>query len=90
MKDVSKLKNYTIIKQEYIPVGCVLPVLHYTGGFSVELDRNPLNRDPRWTETPWTKIPRDRDPPSGRNIRPGCQTESDIIQTPPPPREQNN
>ena len=47
-------------EQESIPVGCVLPALHRTGG-SVRggrpLDRDPLDRDPRKEQGT-----RDRDP----------------------------
>ena len=37
-----------IQKQEYIPVGCVQPAIYRTG---VSPDRDPLDRDPSWTET---------------------------------------
>ena len=66
------------------------------------LDRDPSEPEPRWTETPrketpWTETTweettkkehgtRDRDTPK-RNIGPGSQTGSDIIQKPPVDRQ---
>ena len=82
-------------QQENITVGCIPPtflILRGKGSLYRDkypgqrpprqrpLDKDPLDRDPQtetlWTETPWTKTP-------GRNMGPGSQTESDIIQRPP-------
>ena len=50
------------------------------------LDIDPWTETPwtetPWTDTPWAKTPLDRDP-SKRNMGPGSQTGSDIIQRPP-------
>ena len=52
------LSHPEIIKQECIPVGCVLPARYRTGGL--------LDRDRPWTETPLERLPLDRDPPLGQ------------------------
>ena len=75
-------------KQECIPVGCLPLALHRTGGLP---DRDLPDRAP-WTETQSGTVKTNILPPPGqarpgRNMGPGSQTGSDIIQrpTPPPP-----
>ena len=63
-------KNYQnyFLKQEIIPVGCILPARPHTGGLCLggppwqrPLDRDPLDRDPL------DRDPLDRDPPGQRS-----------------------
>ena len=64
-------RNY-FTKQESIPVGCIPPAFLILGGLPTE---TPWTETPQ-TETLWTENP-------GRNMGPGNQTGSDIIQRPP-------
>ena len=71
--ECAEVKNNEI--EESIPVGCIPPTLYRSGG-GVSLDRDPLDREPPWTENapgqrpPWTETSMDRDPPD-RDLPPG-------------------
>ena len=64
-------KTY-LMKQECIPVGCVPPTHNCTGVSLTETptpDRDPLDRNPPWTETaPGQRPPGQR--PTGQRPRP--------------------
>ena len=76
-----------LLEQECIPVGCVPPALHHTGG--VSLDRNPQTETPLWTETllgqrpPPDKDLLDRDPPPDRD--PSLRGQRPPLDRDPPP-----
>ena len=67
-------------KQEIIPVGCLSPAFHRTGGGGVSLTETPLDREPQtktsWIETPGQRPPGQRPPgqrPPRRNMGPGTE-----------------
>ena len=82
-------KTAHILKQGSIPVGCISPVLRRMGGgggsrFGVSLDRDPQKEHGTRHRDPQEKHgTRHRDHPPQRNMGPGSQTGSNIIQKPP-------
>ena len=74
------------ISQDSIPVGCVLPTCHCTGGCLCRGGAFPVQRPPQ-TDSPDRDPPPEhetRDRPPRRNMGPVNQTGSEIIETPSP------